>query len=156
VKRQEQSTLRRLVMELKQEGLHEHEIRAREAEIRTNAHESALRGLKEFFLLAKIAEAEDIKVEDSDLEDEIELLAARSDESVRRVRARVEKEGLADALASQILERKTLDRILEFVKYEEVPLQEEGAVETLDQTATTASNEPSDEGEPAGEATAGE
>ena len=55
------------------------------------------------------------------MEVEIEAIAARTDESPRRVRARVEKEGLADALASQILERKTIDRILEFVKLEEVP-----------------------------------
>ena len=111
-------------MELRQEGSPTTEIRAREAEIRANAHESTLRSLKEFFLLAKIAEAEEIKVEDEDLEVEIEAIAARTDESSRRVRARVEKEGLADALASQILERKTLDRILEFVKFEEVPLDE--------------------------------
>jgi trigger factor len=141
VARQEKSTLRRLVHELQQEGLDESAIRAREAEIRANAHESTLRSLKEFFVLAKIAEAEGIKVEDDDLDEEIELIAARTDESARRVRARVEKEGLADALASQILERKTLDRILEFVKFEEVPLEEQGPVETLDQTAAPAGAE---------------
>jgi trigger factor len=141
VTRQEKSTLRRLVLDLKQQGLGESQIRAREAEIRANAHESTLRSLKEFFILAKIAEAESIKVEDEDLDEEIERIAERSDESPRRVRARVEKEGLADALASQILERKTLDRILDYVAYEEVPLQEEAAVETLDQTAGPAAVE---------------
>jgi trigger factor len=123
VSRQEKSTLRRLVLDLRQQGLSESEIRAREAEIRANAHEATLRSLKEFFILAKIAEAEKITVGDDDLDEEIELIADRSDESPRRVRARIEKDGLADALASQILERKTLDRILEFVSYEEVPLQ---------------------------------
>ena len=141
VTRQEKSTLRRLVLDLKQEGLSESDIRAREAEIRANAHESTLRSLKEFFLLAKIAEAEGITVEDADLENEIEVIASRTDESPRRVRARIEKEGLADALASQILERKTLDRILEYVKFEEVAHQEHAAVETLDQTAGTAAAE---------------
>jgi trigger factor len=50
---------------------------------------------------------------------------------------------MADALASQILERKTVDRILEYVSYQEVPLEEQEAVETLDQTASalTASEE---------------
>jgi len=138
VGRQEKSTLRRLVHDLKQQGLTEAEIRAREAEIRANAHEETLRSLKEFFLLAKIAEAESISVEDSDLDEEIELIAARSDESPRRVRSRVEKEGLADALASQILERKTLDQILTHVKYKEVPMAENVAVETIDHTATSA------------------
>jgi len=32
---------------------------------------------------------------------------------------------LADALGSQILERKTLDRIFDYVKYNEVPLVED-------------------------------
>jgi trigger factor len=137
--RQEKSTIRRLVMEMKQEGLNENEIRAREAEIRANAQESTQRSLKEFFLLAQIAEAEGIKVEEEDFDLEIEALAAQTDESPRRVRARVEKDGLADALASQILERKTLDRIFDYIKYEEVPLVERDvAVETLDQSATLA------------------
>ena len=68
VARQEKTTIRRLVMEMRQEGLSDDEIRAREAEIRANAHESTLRSLKEFFILAKIAEAEEIKVEEEDLE----------------------------------------------------------------------------------------
>ena len=137
VARQERSTIRRMAMELRQGGLSDNEIRAREAEIRANAHESTLRGLKEFFLLSKIAEAEDIMIEDADIDIEIESIAARSDESPRRVRARIEKEGLGETLASQVLERKALDRILQYVKFEEVPLVEEQAVETLDQTATT-------------------
>jgi trigger factor len=140
VSRQEKSTTRRLIMEMRQGGLSDVQIRAREAEIRANAHESTLRSLKEFFILAKIAEAEDIKVDDEDFEYEIERIAARNDESPRRVRARIEKEGLAEGLATQILEQKTLDRIMEFVKFEEVPLVEEQAVETLDQTAASASD----------------
>jgi trigger factor len=106
--------------------------------LRANAHETTLKSLKEYFILAKIAEAEEIKVEAEDMEVEIEAIAARTDESPRRVRARVEKDGLADALASQILERKTIDRILEFVKLEEILLVDESKVETLDQAATTA------------------
>lgn len=157
VNRQEASTLRRLVMEMKQEGLSESEIRAREAQIRANASESTQRSLKEFFVLAKVAEAEDIKVEDEDFVQEIEAIAARTDDSVRRVRARVEKEGLAEALASQILERKTLDKILTYVKYEEVPMVEDVAVETLDHTATSApthegEQEPANEGAGVGQA----
>ncbi|OJW22181.1 MAG: trigger factor [Planctomycetales bacterium 71-10] len=137
VSRQEKSTASRLVMELREEGFSPEDIRARQAEIRANAHEMTLRSLKEFFILAKIAEAEDIKVEAEDLEAEIEAMAERSGESVRRVRARVEKEGLDDALATQILERRALDHILKSVEYEDVAADEpEVAVETLDEAAT--------------------
>lgn len=141
VARQERGTLIRQVNEMRQNGLSDAEIRAREAEIRANAHESTLRSLKEFFILSQIAEAENLKVEEEDFEQEIEAIASRSDETPRRVRARIEKEGLAEGLASQILERKTIDRILEFVKFEEVPMATERAVETLDQAASLASSE---------------
>ena len=134
VSRQEKSTVRKLVSQLKEEGLTESGIRARESEIRSNAHETTLRTLKEFFILSKIADAEEIKVEEEDLEQEIEAIALRTGESVRRVRSRVEKEGLADALASDIIEKKTIDRILEFVTFEEVPLADQIGVETLDQS----------------------
>ncbi len=137
VGRQEKGTISRLAMELRQEGFTNDEIRARQAEIRANAHEMTLRSLKEFFILAKIAEAEDVKIEEEDLELEIEAMAEKSNESVRRVRARVEKEGLADALATQILERKALDRILESIEYEDVAADEPDVeVETLDEAAT--------------------
>jgi len=149
VSRQEKTTIRRLVSELKQQGLDDSAIRAREAEIRANAHESTLRSLKEFFILAKIAEAEEIKVEDTDVETEIELIADRTDESPRRVRARIEKEGLGDVIASQILEQKTLDRILEFVQYEDVPLEASSPVETIDQAISPQASTET-EGEPAG------
>lgn len=139
VGRQEKSTLRRLVQEMRESGLSESEIRAREAEIRANAHEITLRSLKDFFLLSKIAETESLKVEAEDIDEEIEAIAARTDDSPRRIRARIEKEGQLENLATQIIERKAIDRILEFVKYEEVPHVEEKAVETLDQTAGPAS-----------------
>jgi len=139
VSRQEKSTTSRLIMELRQVGFSDSDIRAREAEIRGNAHEMTLRSLKEFFILARIADAESIKVEQEDLELEMESMAERSDESIRRIRARVEKEGLGDILATQILERKALDHILKFVEIEDVHLDDtETAVETVDQTASPA------------------
>jgi trigger factor len=139
VSRQEKSTTSRLIMELRQVGFSDSDIRAREAEIRGNAHEMTLRSLKEFFILARIADAESIKVEQEDLELEMGSMAERSDESIRRIRARVEKEGLGDILATQILERKALDHILKFVEIEDVHLDDtETAVETVDQTASPA------------------
>ncbi|MFO0891474.1 MAG: trigger factor [Isosphaeraceae bacterium] len=139
VARQEKSTISRLVMELRREGFSDNDIRAREAEIRANAHEITLRSLKEFFILARVAEDAGIKVEEEDIDLEIEALAARSDESTRRIRARIEKEGLGDSLATQILERKALDHILGYVETEDVALDEpETAVETVDQTASPA------------------
>lgn len=141
VSKQEKTTIRRLVMDLKQQGLSESQIRARQSQIVSNAHQETLRSLQEFFILAKIADAEAIKVEDDDLEMEIESIAQRSEESPRRVRSRIEKEGLVDVLASQILERKTIDRILEQATIVEVPLEEVKEVETVDHSAGPATAE---------------
>jgi trigger factor len=150
VKRQELSTMRRIVEEMRHAGMSDSDIRAREAEIRANAHEQTLRSLKEFFLLSRIAEAEGIKVEDEDVELEINRIAEQEDESPRRIRARIEKEGLAESLVTQILERKSLDHILECAQIEDVALEEEEkAVETLEETAAVAS-ESSDENETQG------
>ena len=138
VSREEKSTISRLVTQLKREGMSDDDIRAHEAQIRANAHETTLRSLKELLLLSKIADVEGIKVEDDDLALEIDSMAARTGESVRRIRSRVEKEGGADTLATQLLERKVIDRILENCKIEDVPvdIEPEGRVETLDISAT--------------------
>ena len=132
VARQEAATLRRLVDEMREAGLSDNELRARRAQIKSNAHDQTLRSLKEYFLLAKIAEAEEIKVEESDFDDEIEAIALRANESVRRVRARVRNEGLVDALSQQILERKTLAFIQGLATISDTAMTREQSVETLD------------------------
>ncbi len=145
VSREEANTVRRLVRELRQEGMSDEEIRAREAEIKANAHETTLQSLKEFLLLAKIAEAEQIKPEESDVAVELEAIAERSGESIRRVRARLEKEGMADDLTTQILERKVLDFILASSTIEDVVVatdETEGRVETLDHKVEAEAEEP--------------
>jgi trigger factor len=94
--------------------------------------------------LAQIAEAEGIQVEEADIAIEIQLIADRTEESVRRVRARVEKEGGAEALANQILERKVIDRILETAQVEDVTsaiTEPSSGVETLDYTLIALSDE---------------
>lgn len=87
VSREERTTISRLVTQLKREGMSDDDIRAHEAQICANAHETTLRTLKELLLLSKIADVEGIKVEDEDLALEIEEMANRTGESVRRIPA---------------------------------------------------------------------
>jgi trigger factor len=75
--------------------------------------------LKEHFVLQKIAEVEKIEIEDEDLDHEIERIADQSGESFRKVKARMEKEDLMEALATDLLERKALDLILAGATYED-------------------------------------
>lgn len=154
VAREEASTIQRLVMQLRRQGISDREIRASEASIHANAREAALRSLKELMLLAKIGETEGIEVEDLDVDAEIEAMAEQTGESPRRIRARLEKEGMVQTLTAQILEKKVIDFILASSTVDDdltagaAPTE---AVETLDHAAVAA-----DEGGGAGtpEATA--
>jgi trigger factor len=136
VKRQVQTTLRRKVMELREAGFGEDEIRRRYVELQQNSISATQQSLREHFILAKIADGEELKVTPEDIENQVEVMAMQADESPRRVRARLEKEGLIDTLEVQILEQLAVDRALEFAEWENVPLEEkEVAEEAVDQAA---------------------
>jgi trigger factor len=135
--RQARKALARRVMEMRADGISEEEIQARQRVLQQDVLRSTALALKEHFVLQKVAEVEKIEVKDEDLDDEIERIAAQNDESPRRVRARLEKEDLLEALAAEIIERKALDLILDSAEYEEVPLdQEAGAPVATVETQT--------------------
>ena len=91
--------------------------------LRQNSLSATARALKEHFILERIAEDEKIEDEPKDYEDEIRLIADQSGESVRRVRAQLEKRGLMDILRNQIIERKTIELVLKHAKFKDVPYQ---------------------------------
>jgi trigger factor len=136
LKRQSQRELQRAVLELQRSGFSEEEIQAHANELRQHNAESTARALKEHFILERIAEDEDIDADEADYNQEIALIAAQSRESVRRVRARLEKGGMMDSLHNQIIERKVIDRILDQAVFKETPYElEEGETEAIDQAA---------------------
>lgn len=122
LRRQASKTLNRRVMEMRSSGFSEPEIRSQLALLQQDAMATTARGLKEYFVLQKISEVEKIDVEDDDITQEIETMAEASDESPRKVRARIERENMMEALMTQVLERKTLDFVLSSAVYEDVPL----------------------------------
>jgi trigger factor len=125
--RQAKKALARRVMEMRADGISEEEIAQRRRLLEQDVLRSTALALKEHFVLQKIAEVEKIEVGEADLDDEIERLAVQSDESPRKVRARLEKEDLLDALAAEMIERKALDLILDAAEYEDAPLEGEDA-----------------------------
>ena len=136
LKRQSQRELHRAVLELQRSGFSEDEIRTHLNELRQHSMESTACALKEHFILERIAEDEGIDSGESDFDEEIRLIAAQSNESVRRVRARIEKGGMMDALQNQIIERKVVDRILADAVFKEVPYDfETDETEAIDRAA---------------------
>jgi trigger factor len=156
--RQARKALARRTMEMREAGMSEEEIRGRVRLLQQDVLRSTALALKEHFVLQKIAEVEKIEVDEDQINDEIERIALQNDESPRRVRARMEKEDLMDTLAAQIIERNTLDLILQNAEYEDVPIdqaQEEGPVATVEEQAVPGkmhdptAEPPAEEKEPA-------
>lgn len=121
LKRQSVRELERAVMELRRSGFSEAEIRARENELRQNSGASTSAALKEHFILERIAEEENVEVEDGDYDREIFLMSMQSGESPRRVRAQIEKRGLMDVLRNQIIERKVMELVQGEAKFVDEP-----------------------------------
>lgn len=136
VRRQTQRELNRKVLELRRSGFSEDEIRAYGNELRQNSHAATVHALKEHFILERIAEEEKIEDQPDDYDHEIGLIAEQSGQSLRKVRAQIEKGGMMDALRNQIVERKVIAMILEAAQFKEVPWQPEGLdAEALDTAA---------------------
>lgn len=155
LRRQVRKTLQRKVMEMKNAGMGDDQIKGRRRLLEQDAMKSTAAALKEHFVLQKVAEVEKIEIEEEDLDREIERIADQSGESVRRVRARMEKDDLMEALATDLLERKALDLILSTATYEDYAWKPED--ETGGDVATvTADAVPESENKPAAPAAEGE
>lgn len=123
VRRQVENALRREILEMQQAGFTDAQIRARENELRQKSISTTRQALKEHFVLDKIATDEKIEVSDVEMQTEIHLMAMQRGESPRRVRSRLEKQGMIENLAAQIRERKAIDVVLDQAQYKDVDLE---------------------------------
>jgi trigger factor len=143
LQRQARKTLSRRVMEMRSAGMTEEQIVSRERALTQDAMRSTAAALQEHFVLQKIADLEKLEIEDPDIEAEIDAIADRTGESPRKVRGRMEREDLIESLATELLERKALDLVLETATYEDYeynPMNEdEDATATSEATATDGS-----------------
>lgn len=120
LQRQARRTFNQRVLEMRSSGMTDEEIAGRQRLLERDVLKSTAMALKEQFVLHKIAEEEKLEVEEGDIDTEIEMIADRTGETPRRVRARLERDDLMETLAVQLLERKALDLILENAEYEDV------------------------------------
>ncbi len=123
LRKQARKTLARKIMEMQNAGLTDEQIRGRRRVLEQDVLKNTAAALKEHFVLQKIAEVEKIEIDDDDIDREIERIAEQSGESYRRVKARLEKEDLMEAVAADLLERKALDLILAHAVYEDYELK---------------------------------
>ncbi len=135
--RQARQALARRQMEMREAGMLEEEIQARLRLLQQDVIKQTALSLKEHFVLQKIAEIEKIDVNDDDIDQEIARLADLSHESPRRVRAQLERDDLLETLATQLIERKALDLVLENAHWEDMPIGQESGVATVEEQAVS-------------------
>jgi trigger factor len=147
--RQTRRLLQRRILELHQEGKSELEIQAQLRQLRREAALTAHHELRSYFLLQKIAEVEKIEINDEDIDQEIQRLARSQGISYRKMKARVEKEDLTEAIANVLLERKALEAVLRHAQFEDYEWQLTGVTEQL---VTEEGETEQEASEPAGSA----
>lgn len=124
VKRQARRELERMVLELRSSGFSEEDIQTYANQIRQNTIAATERSLKEHFIFERIAEEEGIDATEADYQTQLQLIAAQSEESPRRVRARLEKRGQMETLRNQIIENKVVDLICSEAELEDFPSED--------------------------------
>ena len=117
VRQQTENALRRETLEMAQAGFTREQIAARENEVRQNAIENTRQALKEHFVLDRVATQENIECEQGDIDTELLMMSFQSGEPLRRLRARMVKNGMIDNLEAQLRERKAVDFILGKAKF---------------------------------------
>ena len=117
LKRQSGRELDRAVMEMRSSGFSEPEIIARQNTLRKNILEKTEMLLKEHFILERVAEEETIEDEPHDYDLEIARIAAQQNDSPRRIRARLERDGQMDSLRNMIIEQKVINLITDNAEF---------------------------------------
>jgi trigger factor len=112
--------LERRRMELTYRGVDPREIETHMAELRAASAESAVRELKQFFIINKAAEQLDVKVDEQELNAAVYRIAMEQGQRPEAVRDALIKNGQIQTLYMQVREHKTLDAILADAEIEEV------------------------------------
>ncbi|MDO4627674.1 MAG: trigger factor [Planctomycetia bacterium] len=123
LERQTERELYRTILELQRSGFPIEKIEEHVNLLRQNSHENTKKSLKEHFILERIAEQENIDATDEDYDEEIQEIAIRTQESARRIRARIEQHNQMDILRNQIIERKVVKMIQDNAEFEETTFE---------------------------------
>lgn len=119
-----------IVQRSQQSGVAEEELRKHEGEIINNASGQARMNVKTSFILDEIAEAESISVNQQELLQQINLMAAQYQTPVKKLISQLQKSNGIGRIENQIRVRKTLDFLRSNASVEEV--------EPPDETETSA------------------
>ncbi len=118
--------VQRRTMDLLMRGLPEDKVADLVEKLKEGAKDEGQRELKLFFILQKIAQQENVDVDESELNGRVALLAAQKGERPEKLKGEMSKDGSLSNLYIQMREQKAVDKILETAVIEEVEVKPEG------------------------------
>lgn len=122
--RQTQRVVQRRAVDLMMRGLPQEQIQANIQAISGGADAEAARELKLFFILQKVAEDNNVDVDESELNGRIAVLAAQRGERPEKLKQQMAKDGSLANLYVTMREQKAVDKLLEKAQVEEVPVDQ--------------------------------
>jgi trigger factor len=120
--KQADRVINRRAVDLMQRGVSREEIQANLERLRYGAVDEAVRELKLFFILQKIATDMEVDVSEGELNGRVAMIAAQRDRRPEKVKQEMTKDGSLADLYVQMREQKAVDKILEKAQVEEVEM----------------------------------
>ena len=117
---QEQRVLQRRAMDLIQRGMPADQITSNMEQLKGDAKATAMRDLKLFFILQKVAKEADVEVTERELNTAVAEMAMQSGERPEKLKTKMEQEGTLQSLYLRLQEQKALDSIVDKSIVEEV------------------------------------
>jgi trigger factor len=128
--RQADRVVSRRSVDLMMRGVPREQVEANVEKLRSTAKEEAVRELKLYFILQKIADEQKAEVDEPELNGRIAMLAAQRGKRPEKLKQEMSKDGTLADLYIQMREQKAVDKLLESAKIEEVELQNKPAEES--------------------------
>lgn len=117
---QAQRLLERRRMELMYRGVDQMQIEEHIAELRASSAEAAQKELKLFFILSKIGDDMEVKVEEAEINGRIAQMAMERGERPEKLRQQLIESRQVQQIFQQIREHKTLDAVLSKAEFKEM------------------------------------
>jgi trigger factor len=141
--RQEQRIVQRRAVDLMMRGVPKEQIQGSLDRLQSGAKDEAIRELKLFFILQKIANEHNVDVDEGELNGRIAMLAAQRGARPEKLKQEMSKDGTLANLYIQMREQKAIDAIIETAEIEDVDI----AAEKKSKQKSEKSEEPAEEGE---------
>jgi len=114
----------RRAVELMMRGMTREQVMSNFQALKAAAQADAFRELKQFFILQKLATEQKVEVDESELNNQVAMLALRQGKRPEKVKHEMAQDGSLSFLFVRLREEKALDKILETANIEEVDAPE--------------------------------